>query len=460
MNWGNVMARAPFEDMSLLTDLYQLTMAQGYFREDHNEPATFSLFIRKYPPHRGYFVSCGLQDVLDYLEAFHFTSGAIDRLRDTGIFADDFLDYLKGLRFTGAVRAVPEGRLFFRDEPVLEVTAPIIEAQLVETYIINQMNLQCMIAGKAARCVGAVRGRSVVDFSLRRTQGTDAGMKVARASYIAGFSATSNVLAGVTYGIPLAGTMAHAFISSYDREIDAFRAFVRNFPERSILLIETYDAIAGAHKAVEVAREMAARGQRLQGVRIDSGDLPALGRQVRRILDDAGLQDVRMVGSGELDEFDLDELARQGAPYDAYGVGTRMGVSADAPWTDMAYKLVRYGHRPVLKLSTGKASLPDAKQIFRFIAAGRMQRDVIALHDERIDGGEPLLEPVMADGRCLRPHPGLADLRARFLLEYEILNDSCKLIYDPVSYPVEVSARLQALTDELRRRLAAENRSA
>jgi nicotinate phosphoribosyltransferase len=444
------------DDLPLLTDLYQLTMAQSYFRESRNEPAVFSLFIRKYPPNRGYFVSCGLEDVLDYLAAFRFTSGAIDRLRDTRIFADDFLDYLRGVRFTGAVRAIPEGRLFFRDEPVLEVTAPMIEAQLVETYIINQMNLQCLIAGKAARCVGAARGRSVVDFSLRRTHGTDAGMKVARASYIAGFDATSNVLAGVAYGIPLAGTMAHAFVSSYDREIEAFRAFSRNFPERSILLIETYDAIAGAYKAIEVAREMAARGQRLQGVRIDSGDLLALGRKVRRILDDAGLQEVRMVGSGGLDEFDIDALSRQSAPYDAYGVGTRMGVSADAPWTDMAYKLVRYGDRPVLKLSTGKASLPGAKQVFRFIEAGRMHHDVIALHDEGISGGEPLLEPVMADGECLRPHPGLAALRERFREEYSCLDDCCKLINDPVPYPVEVSARLQALTDKIRRRLVVE----
>lgn len=443
------------DDLSLLTDLYQLTMAQSYFREDHNDRAVFSLFIRKYPPHRGFFVSCGLEDILDYLERFRFTSGAIDRLHSTRIFADDFLDYLGGLRFTGAVRAIPEGRLFFRDEPVLEVTAPIIEGQLVETYIINQMNLQCLIAGKAARCVHAAGGRSVVDFSLRRTQGTDAGMKVARASYLAGFDATSNVLAGLTCGIPLAGTMAHSYISSHDREIDAFRAFARNFPERSILLIETYDAVAGAHKAVAVAREMAARGQRLQGVRIDSGDLPALGRQVRRILDEAGFNDVRMVGSGGLDEFDLEELSRQGAPYDAYGVGTRMGVSADAPWTDMAYKLVRYGDRPVLKLSTGKASLPDAKQVFRFAEAGRLHHDVIALQDESIGGGEPLLETVMADGKCLRPHPGLSQIRDRLLEEFSRLDDACKRIYDPVAYPVKVSASLQALKDDIERRLAA-----
>jgi len=424
-------------------------MAQSYFQEGHNDQATFSLFVRKYPPHRGFFVSCGLEDVLRYLERFHFTTRAIDRLHHTSIFSDDFLDYLKGLRFGGGVRAIPEGRLFFCDEPVLEVTAPIIEAQIVETFIINQMNLQCLIATKAARCTHAAHGRSVVDFSLRRTQGTDAGMKVARASYIAGFNATSNVLAGVTYGIPLAGTMAHSYVSSYEHEIDAFRAFARSFPERSILLIETYDAINGAHKAVEVAREMAARGQRPLGVRIDSGDLLTLGREVRRILDEASFHDVQIVGSGGLDEFDLEDLSREGAPYNAYGVGTKMGVSGDAPWTDMAYKLVRYGERPVLKLSAGKVSLPDAKQVFRFTQAGRMHHDIIALHQEMIDGGEPLLEPVMTDGKALSPLPRISEIRERFLEEFARLDDCYKAIYDPSTYPIEVSARLQSLKHEI-----------
>jgi nicotinate phosphoribosyltransferase len=443
------------EDMSLLTDLYELTMAQSYFREGHNDLATFSLFIRRYPPHRGFFVSCGLEDVLRYLEGFRFTPGAIDRLHRTSIFSDDFLEYLEGLRFTGEVRAIPEGHLFFRDEPVLEVTAPIIEAQIVESFIINQVNLQCLIASKAARCVHAACGRSVVDFSLRRTQGTDAGMKVARASYIAGFNATSNVLAGVTYGIPLSGTMAHSYISSYEQEIDAFRAFALSFPERSILLIETYDAITGAHKAAEVAREMAARGQRLLGVRIDSGDLLTLGREVRRILDEAGFHDAQIVGSGGLDEFDLEELSQENAPYDAYGVGTKMGVSGDAPWTDMAYKLVRYGERPVLKLSARKVSLPDAKQVFRFTEAGRMHHDIIALHNETVHGGEPLLERVMADGKPLSPLPRISEIRDRFLEEFARFDNCYKAIYDPDIYPIEVSAKLQSLKHEIERHVVA-----
>jgi len=443
------------EDMPLLTDLYELTMAQSYFQEGHNDQATFSLFIRKYPSNRGFFVSCGLEDVLRYLEDFRFTQKAIDRLHNTGIFSDEFLDYLKELRFTGEVRAIPEGRLFFVDESVMEVTAPIIEAQIVETFIINQVNLQCLIASKAARCVHAARGRSVVDFSLRRTQGIDAGMKVARASYIAGFNATSNVLAGATYGIPLSGTMAHSYVSSYEHEIDAFRAFAKSFPERSILLIETYDAITGAHKAVEVAREMAAKGQALRGVRIDSGDLLTLGREVRRILDEAGFHDVQIVGSGGLDEFDLTELSQENAPYDAYGVGTRMGVSGDAPWTDMAYKLVRYGERPVLKLSSGKVSLPAAKQVFRFTEVGYLHHDVIALREEMIDGGEPLLKRVMADGHIVVALPSLREIRERFHEEFSHLDENYKAIQDPDIYPVHLSSGLQVLKENLEQELEA-----
>jgi nicotinate phosphoribosyltransferase len=442
------------EDLSLLTDLYELTMAQGYFQEEHNDLATFSLFIRKFPPHRGYLVSCGLEDVLRYLEEFHFTSGAIDKLHSTGIFSGAFLEYLKELHFTGTVRAIPEGRLFFCDEPVLEVTAPIIEAQLVETLIINQMNLQILVASKAARCVHAAQGRKVVDFSLRRTQGIDAGMKVARASYIAGAVATSNVLAGVTYGIPLSGTMAHSYVSSYGQEIEAFRAFARNFPERSILLIDTYDTIAGAYKAVEVAREMAARGQRLQGVRIDSGNLLTLGRKVRSILDEAGFPDIQIVGSGGLDEFDIEKLSRRSAPYDAYGVGTKMGVSGDTPWTDMAYKLVNYGGHPVLKLSAGKESLPGAKQVFRFIEDGKIHHDVIALHEEPVEGGKPLLESVMAGGRIEKPLASLQEIRDRFQEEFGRLGEKYKAIRNAEVYTVQLSPGLQTLKKRLEDQLS------
>jgi nicotinate phosphoribosyltransferase len=441
-------------DLALLTDLYQFTMAQGYFQSGRLEPATFSLFVRSYPPSRGYFVAAGLADVLGFLEKLSFGRAAIDYLRSTGIFAADFLDYLAGIRFTGDVRALPEGRLFFKDEPILEITAPIVEAQLVETFVINQVHLQSMIAAKAARCVDAAGGRSVVDFSLRRAHGIDAGMKVARSSYLAGFAGTSNVAAGRRYGIPVVGTMAHSFVSSFEREIDAFRAYVASFPDNSILLIDTYDSISGARKAAQVAREMAARGQKLRGVRIDSGDLAALAREVRRIFDDAGFSDVKIVGSGGLDEYDLAEFAAANVAFDSYGVGTRMGVSADQPWLDMAYKLVEHNGRPVLKLSEGKASWPGAKQVFRCADGDRLKKDVIALSHEAVAGGEPLLRTVMENGKTQGADSSLEEIRERCRAEVQMLDEKVRAIRDPELYPVEISPRLKRLNEELSRQTA------
>jgi len=443
------------ENLALLTDLYQLTMAQSYFQSRKLEPATFSLFIRAYPPNRGYFVSAGLQDVLDFLAAFQFDSSAIDYLRSKRLFADDFLDFLKSVKFTGEVWAIPEGRLFFKDEPVLEVTAPVIEAQIVETFIINQINLQSLIATKAARCVHAARGRAVADFALRRTQGTDAGMKVARSSYLAGFAGTSNVRAGQRYGIPIVGTMAHSFVTSFEREIDSFRAFVASFPNNSILLIDTYDTLAGARSAVEVGKEMAARGQRLQGVRLDSGDLAPLAREVRKIFDVAGMREVKIIGSGGLDEYDLAAFSDADVPYDSYGVGTKMGVSGDAPWFDIAYKLVEYDHRPVLKLSPGKVSLPGRKQVFRLRDdKDQLQRDIIGLRDENISGAEPLLKKVMEGGKIAAPCPSLDDSRSTFQEEFSCLPEPFKAIQNPPHYAVELTPRLQALSEEIARKVA------
>jgi len=439
-------------DLGLLTDLYQLTMAQAYFQNSRMEPATFSLFVRAYPANRSYFASAGLRDVVDFLEGFSIDAKAVDYLHSLGLFASDFLNYLKSLRFTGEVWAIPEGRLFFKDEPVIEVTAPIIEAQIVETFIINQINLQSLIATKAARCVHAARGRAVVDFSLRRTHGIDAGMKVARASYLAGFAGTSNVRAGRRYGIPVVGTMAHSFVSSHEREIDAFRSFVKSFPNNSILLIDTYDTIAGARNAVEVGREMATRGERLQGVRIDSGDLAGLAREVRKILDAAGMQHVKIAGSGGLDEFDLADFADAAVPYDSYGVGTKMGVSGDAPWTDCAYKLVEYGGRPVLKLSTGKVSWPGRKQVFRRRNnQGQLEKDIIGLREENMPGAELLLVKVMESGKAIVPLPTLEDSRKTFREEFAQLAPSTQAIRNPVHYPIEFSPRLQTLREEVER---------
>ena len=440
------MGQDNLQDLGLLTDLYELTMAQTYLERGMGDPATFSLIIRSYPVNRGYFVSAGLEDVLAYLQEFRFSQSDLKYLESTGIFSLRFLDFLEGVRFTGDVWAIPEGRLFFANEPVLEVTAPIIEAQIVETFIINQVNLQSMIATKASRCVWAAKGREVVDFSLRRTHGIDAGMKVARSSYIAGASSTSNVLAAKTYGIPPAGTMAHSLVTCFPHETDAFRAYVESFPDRSVLLVDTYDTIAGSERAAVVGRELEALGHRLQGVRLDSGDLGELSHQVRKRLDDAGLGYVRIVGSGGLDEMDVQELVDGGAPIDSFGIGTTLGVSADAPWTDMAYKLVRYGDRPVMKLSTGKESQPDPKQVYRTRDGdGVYAGDIIALRDEETSGGEPLLEKVMGNGQVLGPQPSLDEIRGRFTHEFAHLREEHKALQSPVPYNVSFSPALQAL---------------
>ena len=441
----------PGEDLGLFTDLYELTMAQAFFRQGMSATATFSLFIRTYPPNRAFFVSAGLEDVLDYLSNLNFSDQAIDYLRALGIFSQEFLQYLRGVRFTGSVRAIPEGRLYFADEPAVEVTAPIIEAQLAETYIINQVNLQSMLATKAARCVWAAQGRGIADFASRRTQGTDAALKMARASYIAGFNSTSNVLAASLYGMPPAGTMAHSFVLAFATELDAFRAYAESFPDRTTLLLDTYDTIAGTWNAVRVAKEMEADGRQLVAVRLDSGDFDELSRQVRRILDDSGLDYVKILASGGLDEYELETLVMAGAPIDLFGVGTKAGVSADAPWSDMAYKLVCFDDRPVMKLSTGKVSLPGAKQVFRTKDAGGMfAKDIIALQDEELPGGLPVLEEVMKDGQRTGPSATLEEVRGRFQEDFAALDERFKALNNPPRYPVSLSGRLKRLTSKVR----------
>jgi nicotinate phosphoribosyltransferase len=432
----------------LLTDLYELTMAATYYRQKMFASATFSLFIRKYPPHRAYFVSAGLDEILDFLTSLNFSQDDLDYLDTTGRFTHDFLHYLSQLRFTGEVLAIPEGRVFFRDEPILEITAPIIEAQLVETYVINALNLQVSVATKASRCVHAAQGRSLVDFSLRRTQGAEAGLKVARTSFIVGFSGTSNVLAGKLYNIPIFGTMAHSYITSFENEIDAFRAFSEAFPEDTVLLIDTYDNITGARNAAQVGEEMAERGQKLKGLRLDSGNMAKISKEVRAFLDQRGLQHVSIFASGGFDEFKIARVLEEGAEIDAFGVGTKMGVSADAPYTDMAYKLVKYGERPVLKLSAGKRTLVDEKQVFREKRDGKLIRDIICLRNQK-GSGEPLLKPVMRHGERTEPPETLEAVRSRFREEFEELGDRYKAITDPEQFPVELSEDLKKLQEEI-----------
>ncbi|HDD45352.1 MAG TPA: nicotinate phosphoribosyltransferase [Candidatus Desulfofervidus auxilii] len=435
-------------NLALITDFYEFTMAACYYQKKMFAPATFSLFIREYPPNRGYFVSAGLEDVLEFLESFHFNQEDLDYLDSLSFFSKDFLHYLSTLRFTGDVFAIPEGRLFFKDEPILEITAPIIEAQLVETFVMNAINLQVTIATKAARCVHAAKGKKLVDFSLRRTQGIDAGLKVARASYIAGFIGTSNVLAGKLYNIPVFGTMAHSFVTSFEREIDAFRAFAEMFPEDTVFLIDTYDTIIGAHKAAIVGKEMLNRGKKLKGVRLDSGDMASLSKEVKAIFKEAGLNDISIFASGGFDEYKIANVIEEGAEIDAFGVGTKMGVSADAPYADIAYKLVNYDGRPVLKLSTGKRTLVGEKQVFRITDGNSLKKDIIALRDEELEG-EPLLKPVMKKGKRLQSSPSLNEIRERFQLEFSMLDDTYKRLVNPETFPVELGPKLEALQKQV-----------
>jgi nicotinate phosphoribosyltransferase len=434
----------------LFTDLYELTMAASYFANKVFDVATFSLYIRDVYATRNYFVAAGLEQVLDELAAFQFSDQDISYLQSTGRFSEQFLNYLRQLRFTGEVNAMPEGTVFFANEPVMEVTAPIVEAQLIETFVLNTIGFQTMIASKAARCFHAAAGRPLIDFSLRRTQGQDAGIKVARSTFIAGFAATSNVLAGKIYGIPISGTMAHSYVSAFDNELDAFFAYADTFPDHSIFLIDTYDSVEGARHAAAVAKEMQKRGHTLIGVRLDSGDMVSLSREVRKIFDDAGLYDVKIYASSGFDEFKIAKVISEGATIDAFGVGTKVGVSADAPFVDVVYKMVRFKGRDVRKLSPGKVTLAGEKQVFRKSDQnGRYLEDIIGRRDEIIAEGKPLLEKVMENGHLLRPHPQLQMLQEKFKENFAALDDGYKSIQNHKAYPVKLSTRLENLQERV-----------
>ena len=445
------------ENMSLFTDYYELTMCASYFDNKNFEPATFDLFIRRLPENRSYFLFAGLEEALQYLQNIKFTEAHLAYLKKQG-FHQDFLDYLSNFRFTGEVWAVPEGTVAFPNEPLIRVTAPIIEAQLVETFLLNTINLQTMIATKASRVVHSSKGKSVIEFGLRREHGIDAGMNVARSSYIAGCQGTSNVLAGMTYGIPVFGTMAHSFIMSYPKEIDAFRAFAKTFPNKSTLLIDTYDDITGAEKAAIVAKELETKGYKLGGVRLDSGDLAETSKKVRKILDDNCLRYVKVFASGDLDEFKITQLLGDGAKIDTFGVGTKMGTSADRPYLDVIYKLCETmmadgSFSPIMKLSKDKITLPGRKQVYRFKKAnGHLKKDVISLTDELMEG-EPLLVKVMAKGKLSIDLPSLEQIRAAASENLSKLPEEYKALTYASTYPVELSQKLQNLIKTLKLQL-------
>lgn len=436
---------------ALFTDLYELTMAQAYWQGGVTGPATFSLFFRKLPPDRGYLVAAGLEAVHGYLERFRFADADLAYLRSLRRFDGAFLDFLSRLRFTGTVRAVPEGTVFFPDEPVLEVTGPVVEAQLVETYLVNQVHLQTLLATKAARVRHAAGGRQVIDFGARRCHGTEAANLAARAGYLAGFDGTSNTMAAALYGIEPYGTMAHSFVCAFPTEVESFRRYAEAFPDSSTLLVDTYDTVEGVRKALAVAAELRRRGHEVRAVRLDSGDLLALSKAARGMADAAGFPGLKVFASGGLDEFEVDALVRAGAPIDGFGVGTKVGVSADAPCGDCAYKLVEYAGRPVLKLSPKKQTLPGPKQVFRHRGpGGRMLFDVIARADEVPEGdARPLLAEVMRGGERVGPPVPLAESHRRFAEEFAGLPEQQKALWSPEPFEVRISDQLRRLTQDV-----------
>lgn len=450
----------PDNALALHTDFYQLTMAASYHAHAMEGEATFSLFTHGLPPVRGFMVAAGLEHALDYLENFSFSPREIDYLASLQRFTPDFLKRLAKLRFTGEVWAVPEGTILFAGEPIAEVTAPLIEAQLVETLLINIFNLHTTLASKAARCVMAAGDRLLVDFGLRRTQGREAGLAAARSSAIVGFQGTSNVAAAMAYGLQPVGTMAHSFVETFGDERRAFEAFADTFPDQSVFLVDTYDSLMGLRHAVEVAARLEQAGHKLVGVRLDSGDLVSMSKKAREILDQAGLPHAAVVASGSLDEMRIAELVRLGAKVDMFGVGTKMGSSADAPYLDFAYKMVSYGGRPTLKLSAGKETWAGPKQVWRRLdPTGLILRDRLGLRDEK-QKGEPLLRPVMRGGRRTDPPGDWKTARQRFQAGLASLPLRTRLLVDPRPVTLEPTEALQQLQARTRQAaLMAQNSS-
>ena len=433
----------------LLTDLYQLTMLQTYHAERMNETAVFELFVRRLPPERNFLLAAGLEQALAYLENLHFTAEERDWLARTRRFSPDFVAALADFRFTGAVQALPEGAVFFANEPILRVTAPLPQAQLVESRLINLLHYQTLIASKAARCVLAAPDKLLVDFGLRRAHGGEAGLLAARASYLTGFAGTATVLAGMQFGIPIFGTMAHSLIQAHDREEDAFERFAAAQPGNVTLLLDTYDIEAAAHTLVKLAPRLRERGIAIKGVRIDSGDLAEHARQVRRILDAGGLTRVTILGSGDLDEHRIRALLAAGAPFDGFGVGTRLDASTDAPTLDMVYKLQEYAGQPRRKRSEGKATWPGRKQVYRQMAAdGTFAGDCLGL-EQYPQPGEPLLIPVMEQGRRLYAPEPLSAIRERVRAQLAALPAALRMDESAPPYPVDIAPELRELTAQL-----------
>lgn len=440
-------------DSVLLTDLYQLTMLQGYFEQGMADTAVFEFFVRDLPSTRGFLMAAGLEQVLHYLETLSFKADELDYLKRSGRFTDAFIDYLSELRFHGDVHAMAEGTIFFNEEPILRITAPICQAQLVESRVINLLHYQTLVASKAARCVLAAPGRLLVDFGMRRAHAGEAGLLAARASYLAGFDGSSTVLAEPAFGVPIFGTMAHSFVQAHQLEMQAFEDFAHAQPENVVLLIDTYETEAAAHKVVQLAPQLKARGITIRAVRLDSGDLAEHARKVRAILDAGGLDETRIFSSGNLDEYRLQAFVYDSVPIDGFGVGTLMDTSADAPYLDCAYKLQEYAGFARRKVSEGKATWPGRKQIYRhYDADGLMAGDCVTLEHD-VQRGEPLLHLVMREGKRSQPAPDLEASRRHAQRALKRLPDGLKALTPAHTYPVEISAALKQLSHDFDRQM-------
>jgi len=437
------------ESSALLTDLYQLTMLQAYFDEGMNDTAVFEFFVRKLPQHRNFLVAGGLEQVIDWLEGLAFTAEELDWLAGCGRFHARFVDSLRDLRFTGDVDAMAEGTVCFPDEPLLRVVAPLREAQLVETRLINLLQFQTLVASKAARVRLAARDRLLVDFGSRRAHGAEAALLSARASYLAGFDGSSEVLAGMRWGVPLYGTMAHSYVQTHETELAAFERFARSHPQATTLLIDTWDTESAAQALLPLVARLAAEGIAVKAVRLDSGDLGEHARKVRAILDAGGAGQVKIFASGNLDEYAVAALLDAAAPIDGFGVGTRMNTSADHPYFDCAYKLQEYAGVARRKRSEGKATWPGRKQVFRRLdGEGRMSGDTLTL-EGHTQPGTPLLAPAMRGGRRLAPAPPLRALRDHAMAQLAALPDEARRLDAAAPYPVEVAEPLRALARQV-----------
>lgn len=431
----------------LLVDLYQLTMMQTYLDSDMTDRASFEFYVRELPSSRRFLMAAGLENVIDFLSNLHFDDTDLENLHRLGFDNQRLLDYLAGLRFAGDIEAMPEGSIFFANEPILRLTAPLPVAQLVESRIINLLHFSTLIASKAIRIRLAAKDRQLVDFGMRRAHGAEAAMLAARASYLAGFDGTATVLAGIHHGIPLFGTMAHSFVLAHEDEVNAFLDFARSHPANALFLIDTYDTLQGARNVVEAAKILQKEGIVVRGVRLDSGDILSLSKKVRRILDEGGLPKAIILASGNLDEYSIHRLLSENAPIDGFGVGTRLDVSADAPYLECAYKLQEYAGQPKSKYSPGKANLPGRKQVYRrYGSNGLMCSDTITLADAPEEEGEGLLQPIMQGGQLLTPLPKLESIREYALRSIQGLPDELReLSSTPTAYPVSISDSLNDL---------------